>query len=1167
MKREQEYKSTCSYCGVGCGIIVRKDREDRLVVEGDPDHPVNRGMLCSKGANLHHVVQDTSDRLLYPMMRPSRNHAPQRVSWAQAMQRAAAVFKSIIRNDGPDAVGFYISGQCLTEEYYLANKLVKGFLGTNNIDTNSRLCMSSAVAGYAATFGEDLVPICYDDIEASDCMLVAGANPAWCHPILFRRIENHKREKPRTKIIVVDPRRTQTTSLADLHLAINPGSDIYLYHAIARMIIENGEADYPFIQGHTEDFPHYRDIVMKTSLADAAVICGVPEQDIALAATWIGAAKGFLTLWAMGLNQSVIGVKKNLALISLNLLTGQVGKPGAGPFSLTGQPNAMGGREVGGLATQLAAHRSLGNDVHRAEVEEYWGVKGISSKPGLTAPRMMEALESGKLKALWIICTNPLVSWPDAMRAEAALRKSKFLVVQDISSRSDTVKLADLILPAAGHLEKEGTMTNSERRVSHLQKVIDPPGEALPDSEIICAFAKAMGFNGFNYSSPGEVYREHAGLTRGTRIDSTGITYERLISDGTLQWPVPSPGHAGTRRLFTDAHFATPSGKARFPRNCEPQNYSEPVTAEFPLILTTGRIRDQWHTMTKTAKVNRLRRHISRSTVSIHPQDAEDRGIAEGDMVDVKGKHGMVRLPAQLTDEVKRGVVFVPMHWGKTVEETASRTNNLTSGLYDAISHEPDFKFTAVQVSRYRKKRERILVIGAGAAAFRFICSYRSLNEDDEIVVISKEPDIFYNRVLLPEYVNEKRSWGHLQKFGAGEMEQMNIRVFAGNELVSICKAEKYAIDAQGTRHDYDKLVLATGSRANVPKDAPLDLPGVFTMRTRADADRLKAHLVPGSHVLIVGGGLLGIELASSLRDVAVDVAVAQLTSRLMERQLDHLAAGILLDFVEEKGITVYMNDQLQSVVAVDDGRLAVLFRSGKGIVVDALVYAVGTVLNTEYAQLAGLETARGIIVDDHLRTSDANIFAIGEIAEHRGRTFGITAAAEKQAEVLSHYLNGDVQSTYEGTALMNILKLEGLDLCSVGMAEVPPDEKGYEEILFVDRTLRYYKKCIIKDDRLVGAILIGDKTEFAEFRELIEERIELSEKRQQLLRSGKRAEPVLGKIVCACNQVGEGNLQQHIGAGCSSLQELCQRSGAGLGCGSCKPELQSLLKRAVTAV
>ncbi|HYG20466.1 MAG TPA: molybdopterin-dependent oxidoreductase, partial [Ohtaekwangia sp.] len=347
MKRSEEsYKTTCSYCGVGCGMIVKKDRKGKLSVEGDRNHPVNRGMLCSKGMNLHYAVQDKNGRLLYPEMRWNRNHPHERVSWDVAMKRAAAVFTSIIQSYGPDSVGFYVSGQCLTEEYYVANKLVKGFLGTNNIDTNSRLCMSSAVSAYAKMLGEDAVPVSYEDIELADCFLIAGANPAWCHPILYRRIEAHKQAHPGVKIIVVDPRKTQTCAMADLHLQITPGTDIYLYNAIARILIEDGDVDYDFISRHTESFEAYRDSVLRLTVEEAAHRCDVAVHDIRLAASYIAASRGFLTLWAMGLNQSVIGVNKNIALISLNLITGHIGKPGSGPFSLTGQPNAMGGREV-----------------------------------------------------------------------------------------------------------------------------------------------------------------------------------------------------------------------------------------------------------------------------------------------------------------------------------------------------------------------------------------------------------------------------------------------------------------------------------------------------------------------------------------------------------------------------------------------------------------------------------------------------------------------------------------------------------------------------------------------------------------------------------------------------------------------------------------------------
>lgn len=1148
-------------------MVVKKDRRNNLIVEGDKDHPVNKGMLCSKGMNLHYAMQDKSDRLLYPEMRWSRNHPRQRVSWAVAMKRAAAVFKSIIEVHGPDAVGFYVSGQCLTEEYYVANKLVKGFLGTNNIDTNSRLCMSSAVAGYTKMLGEDAVPVSYDDIELADCFLVAGANPAWCHPILFRRIEAHKQKNPSVKMIVVDPRRTQSCEHADLHLQINPGTDIYLFHAIARILIENGEVDYEFITRRTEGFDQYKETVFRNTVSDAAEICDVPETDIRQAAAYIRDSKGFLTLWAMGLNQSVVGVNKNLALISLNLITGQIGKPGSGPFSLTGQPNAMGGREVGGLATMLAAHRTLSNPQHRKEVAEFWDVKSISEKPGLTATQMIDKLESGELKAIWIICTNPMVSLPNGRRAEAALKNARFVVVQDISNLSDTLSFADLVLPAAGHFEKEGTMTNSERRVSYLNKIVDPPGDALPDAEILCRFAQAMGFKGFDYKSAAEIFEEHTRLTRGTHIDISALSYDRLKQAGTFQWPVHRAKPNGTARLFEDHIFYTATKRAQF-HPLDPQNQSAPPTKDFPLILTTGRIRDQWHTMTKTGKVNKLKQHIDRPYVEIHPHDALIRNIVDGDVVTIANAQGSVRVRAKVTDDVKKGVVFLPMHWGKILTGDLARANNLTSDLVDPVSKEPDFKYTAIEVSRYEKPVEKIIVAGAGAAAYRFLVSYRALNDKDTIHVFSKEKDPFYNRVLLPEYVNDALSFDKLKKFKDGEFEALDVSLYLENEIVSFDRQKKTVTDKFGRKHNYDKLILATGCRAHVPKDAPIHFPGVFTMRTRRDADALKNFLKPGGHVMIIGGGLLGLELAASLREIDVNVSITQLGSRLMERQVDTLAGQLLIDIVEEMEINVYLNDQVQNVeLSRSPGRFMAQLNSGRTLEVDAVVYAVGTRPNIEFAQESGLECGRGIIVNDYLQTSDADIFAIGEIAEHDGITLGITAAAEKQADVAAQFLSGDMQSVYQGSVPMNILKFSNLDLCSLGMAEIPANSDGYDEILFIDKATRYYKKCIIKNDRLVGAILIGDKSEFAEFKSLIENKIELSEKRMQLLRSGKKMEPVLGKLICTCGQVGDGNLKKLVDEGCQTLHDLCQRSGAGLGCGSCKPEIQQVLKECTVQI
>ncbi len=1162
----KSYKTTCSYCGVGCGIIAKKDIKGVISVEGDPDHPVNRGLLCSKGMNLHHVVQDKSDRILYPEMRWSKGHDRHRVSWDQALDRATAVFNTIIKKYGPDSVGFYVSGQCLTEEYYLVNKLAKGFVGTNNIDTNSRLCMSSAVVGYKQALGEDSVPISYQDIELADCFMIAGANPAWCHPILYRRIEAHKEKNPSTKIIVVDPRRTQSCDIADLHLQILPGTDVVLYNAIAKRLIDRKKIDKNFILSHTDNFEALKKSLQSTSLTESAKICGITVAEIKKAASYIADAKGFMTLWAMGLNQSSIGVNKNNALLNLSLLTGHIGKPGSGPFSLTGQPNAMGGREVGGMANLLAVHKDLANDNHRREVANFWGGKEISAKPGLTATEMFDALESGKLKAVWIICTNPLVSLPNANKVEKALKNAKFVIVQDISHRSETTEYADLLLPAAGWAEKEGTMTNSERRITYLNKVIDPPGEALPDAEILWNFARKMGYRGFDYNSVEEVYKEHCTLTKGTNIDISGLNYARLKTEGSFQWPVPDTNHEGTTRLFEDKKFYTDTENAKFivPRFTKPT--SELLTIKHPLILTTGRVRDQWHTRTKTGKVNRLLTHIPDPYLEMNQVDTFLRKLKDGDIAVIESKRGKVQVKIKVSDTINKGVVFLPMHWGKVLGNDYGRANNLTTSIIDPISKEPDFKFSAVQVSKYIKPKQKICIIGAGTAAYRFIQTYREYNTEDEIVVFSKEPYPFYNRVLLPEYVSEELTWEQLQKMREGSMESFNVTLLTSNPIEEINKEEKYIIDSKGKKHTYDVILMATGSRAFVPKEVPIHLPGRFTMRDRGDADKLKAYLnqtgLPENeqHVTIIGGGLLGLELAAALRKKDVKITIVQRGNRLMERQLDIVASRLLAEDVIEKGIQIHFDNEVDTVFNQDTGDLLVNLKSGKSFICNAVVYSIGTIPNIDLAKRIGVDCRRGIMVNQYLQSSDPNIFAVGEIAEFKGNLFGITAAAEQQADIVARYLLGDFSAIYRGSVFMNILKFEDLDLCSIGNIDMPVNDSSYEEIVFMDVRKRFYKKCIVKDDRLVGAILMGDKKEFADFKRLIEEKIELSEKREELLRSSQPSDPVIGKLICSCSQVGEGNLEQVIKSGCEDFSTLCIKTGAGLGCGSCKPEVKEVL-------
>ncbi len=1159
---KEKIKTTCSYCGVGCGVEVTRDSRGRLSVSGDESHPVNWGMLCSKGRTLHHVVQNQDDRLRHPQMRRSKAHPLSAVSWDDALDRTAQVFRTLIDRFGPASVGFYVSGQCLTEEYYVANKLMKGFLGSNNIDTNSRLCMSSAVVGYKLSLGDDACPISYEDIELGGSFLIAGANPAWCHPILFRRLEQHKERNPDTKVIVVDPRRTQTCALADLHLQIQPGTDVVVFNAIARELHDQGFWDETFIQEHCNGIEELRATVFATTTEQAAVICRIEADQIREAARLIGTSGTFQSWWAMGLNQCSNGVDKNLALLNLSLVTGQIGQPGAGPFSLTGQPNAMGGREVGGLANLLAAHRDLADPEEREFVSEYWGGGPIAEKPGLTATEMFEALEAGTLKALWVICTNPAVSLPNLPQVERALKKARFLVVQDISSLSDTVAHADVVLPAAGWLEKQGTMTNSERRVTHVPKLLEPPGEALPDVEILCRFAEKMGWGAaFDYPDESAIFDEHCRLTQGTPIDMSGMSYERLKESGSLQWPCPDSNHPGTPRLFSDHQFFTADHRAQL-HGVSHTHRSESLNTTYPLVLTTGRIRDQWHTMTRTGKVAKLRQHLDTPYVEIHPTDAVAQQIESGDTVTLYNDRGAVSARATVTDSIKPGVVFLPMHWGKTLQHGDARANMLTSAIVDPKSKEPDFKYAAVALSKVSAERRRVVVIGGGTAALAFVQEYRKRNQRDELVVLGKESHGFYNRILLPDLIGGECEWSAMQTTTAARLLESHIIFHGGCSVRTIHRNDQTVEDSRGTLHHYDRLVLATGSRPLLPPEAPRNLPGVFTLRTRDDADAVMAHVQPGHRCIVVGGGLLGLELIAALQQRGARCELIHRSSRLMGRQLDATASRLLAEELTERGITLYLNESVASVHG-DATVKGVRSCSGRYFACDALFFATGTTPNVELARQASLPCGHGVRVDEAMRTADPDIFAIGEIAEHRHRCYGTTPAAQEQAVVAAAQMTGDSWTRYEGNMPFNVLKLRGFSLCSMGQVLANDAEDGYEEITLLDEAERFYQKCVVYKNRLVGALLVGDMGAMAGLKELIRTGIELDEQRRTLLRAGSSSPPapMEGALVCSCNQVGTGNLTTAISEGCDTLESLCKKTGAGLGCGSCKPEVATLLE------
>jgi assimilatory nitrate reductase catalytic subunit len=684
-----EIASTCCYCGTGCGVLIDAHGGVIRGVRGDPSHPANFGRLCSKGLSLVHSA-NRMGRCLYPMVNGERE------TWDKALEFVADRFRKTIATHGPDSVAFYISGQLLTEDYYVFNKLAKGLIGTNNIDTNSRLCMASAVAGYKQTLGADAPPACYEDLEQAECVFIAGSNAAWAHPVLFGRLAEAKTRNPDLAIVVIDPRLTETARAATLHLAIAPGTDVALFNGMLHVILWEGWAAEDYIRRHTEGFDELRAAVREFTPRLTASLCGVPEIDIIEAARLFSRSKATLSLYCQGLNQSSSGTAKNAALINLHLATGQIGKPGAGPFSLTGQPNAMGGREVGGMANLLSAHRELANEEHRREVARLWGVPSVPEKPGKTAVEMFDAVRSGEIKILWIVCTNPAQSLPDQKRVREALERAELVIVQE-AYHTETTAYAHVLLPAASWGEKDGTMTNSERRISRVRAAVAPPGEARADWEIAVDFARRLGGEAlFPYRSPEEIFNEHRETTRGRDLDITGLSYAVLEERGPQQWPYLE---AGKKRLYEDGVFPTPSGRARFVATPY-RHVAEEADARYPLRLTTGRLRDQWHGMSRTGTVASLFAQEPEPRLTLHPEDLARLKLADGELAKVSSRRGTVYVHVAADPGLRRGVAFLPMHWGERFLAGEGRLgiNELTLGALDPVSRQPELKHCAIRV-------------------------------------------------------------------------------------------------------------------------------------------------------------------------------------------------------------------------------------------------------------------------------------------------------------------------------------------------------------------------------------------------------------------------------------------------------------------------------------
>ncbi|HEY0720847.1 MAG TPA: molybdopterin-dependent oxidoreductase [Gammaproteobacteria bacterium] len=696
----EQIKTTCPYCGVGCGLTVARDASG-IKISGDPDHPANFGRLCSKGSALDETL-DLDNRLLHPQVDGRLS------DWGTALDTVAQRFSAIIAEHGSDAVAFYASGQMLTEDYYVANKLMKGFIGSANIDTNSRLCMSSAVAAYKRAFGSDTVPCSYEDLERAKLIVLTGSNTAWCHPVIYQRIVRAKRENPDLQVVVIDPRRTATYDSADLHLPLKPGSDAVLFNGLLAWLQQHDEGNTLFTSNHCEGVEE----ALATAAASAPSVesvaqqCALPVEEVVRFYRLFARTERVVTLYSQGINQSSSGTDKANAIINCHLYTGRLGRPGMGPFSMTGQPNAMGGREVGGLANQLAAHMELDNAQHRALVQRFWNAPRIADRAGLKAVELFEAIEQGKVKALWIMATNPLVSLPAAGRVKAALQKCELVVVSDCMDDTDTIQHAHIRLPALAWGEKSGTVTNSERRISRQRAFLAPPGEAKADWWIVSEVAKRMGFaEQFSWHSPAEIFSEYAKLTAYENNNTRDLDLGGLAELGEqaydslkpVQWPIRKGERKGATRLFADGRFYTPSGKARLVA-VTPRPPQSVCSTDYPLRLNTGRIRDQWHTMTRSGKAPRLANHLPEPLVTLHPDDAARYQINDGSFAELRSPYGAARLRATVSSEVLPGSLFVPMHWNDRFAAQAC-INALVAPQVDPVSGQPESKHAVVAIA------------------------------------------------------------------------------------------------------------------------------------------------------------------------------------------------------------------------------------------------------------------------------------------------------------------------------------------------------------------------------------------------------------------------------------------------------------------------------------
>lgn len=690
-------QTTCAYCGVGCGVDISLFNNVPTKLEGMREHPANFGRLCVKGTHLLDTT-GSDNRLTSPLI---NNKA---ATWDEATDHVANKFNDIIQKHGPDAVAFYVSGQLLTEDYYIANKLMKGYIGSGNIDTNSRLCMSSAVAGYKRAFGEDVVPCTYEDLEQTELLILIGSNAAWTHPVLYQRMERAKQLNPNMKVVVIDPRKTDTAELADTFLNIKPGSDAALYNGLLNYLNKHNHLDTQFIAQHTNGFESALQEATKWSCEAVSDFCDIAIEQVTEFYALFANSPSAISFYSMGINQSSSGVDKCNAIINAHLASGKLLKPGSGPFSITGQPNAMGGREVGGLANQLAAHLDIENAAHQSLVQRFWLSPTIAKKAGSNAIDMFDEIAAGKIKAVWIMATNPMVSLPNNAAIKKALETCELVVVSDCIAKSDTLKFADVAFPSTGWGEKNGTVTNSERRISRQRPLVAPYAGAKNDWQIMCDVAKKMGFEGFDFTDPSGIFEEWAQLTdfenNGSRLLNlsglVGLTKSQYDNLKPIMWPVVKNQPYKNGQVFTDNQFSTADKKARF-IPITPQLPVQQTSSDYPFVMNSGRIRDQWHTMSRTGKSTALSSHITRPYIEINPLDASKLAIKQNDLISAIAQTGQVTAHAKVTDSVRKGECFMPIHWNKQFASSAT-VSGLYQSVVDPLSGQAECKHGAVNI-------------------------------------------------------------------------------------------------------------------------------------------------------------------------------------------------------------------------------------------------------------------------------------------------------------------------------------------------------------------------------------------------------------------------------------------------------------------------------------